>query len=56
VGILVLLGFWEGEKSIWVAAGILIFFVLANYAASWEHNIYKSRKRELEMLRQKLKD
>jgi hypothetical protein len=54
IGILILLGVWEGEKSLWVALGILVFFVLANYAAGWEHNIYKARKRELEILLNKL--
>ena len=54
IGILILLGIWEGEKSLWVAVGILVLFVLANYAAGWEHNIYKARKRELEILLNKL--
>jgi hypothetical protein len=56
IGILILLGLWEGEKSIWLAAGILVFFVLVNYAAGWEHNIYKSRKHELEILKNKLEN
>ena len=54
MGILILLGVWEGGKSVWVAVGIFIFFVLANYAAGWEHSIYKARKRELEILQNKL--
>ncbi len=52
--ILSLLGIWEGGKSIWVAIGVLIVFVLAYYASGWEHNIYKSRKRDLEILQNKL--
>lgn len=52
--ILTLFGIWEGGKSIWVAAGILIVFVLAHFASGWEHNIYKSRKRDLEILKSKL--
>jgi len=54
IGIFVLLGIWHSGKSIWIAAGTLIFFVLANYAAGWEHNVYKRRKRELEILQSKL--
>jgi hypothetical protein len=56
IGILILLGVWDGGKSIWLALGILIFFILTNYAAGWEHNIYKSKKRELEVLKSKLED
>jgi len=54
IGILVLLGMVEGGKSIWIIAGIIIFFVLTNYASGWEHNIYKRKKRELEILQDKL--
>lgn len=56
IGILILLGVWEGGKSLWLAVGIVIFFVLTNYAAGWEHNIYKARKRELEILQNKLEN
>lgn len=56
IGILILLGVWEGGKSLWIALGIVIFFVLTNYAAGWEHNIYKARKRELEILQNKLEN
>ena len=55
-GILTVLGVWGSGKSIWVAFGILIFFALTGYAARWEHRIYKSRKRELEILRDKLEN
>ena len=54
--LLIILGVWDGGKSVWIAVGILIFFVLTNYAAGWEHNIYKSRKRELEILQDKLEN
>ena len=54
--ILILLGVWDGEKSVWIALGIIVFFVLTNYAAGWEHAIYKSRKRELEILKGKLEN
>ncbi len=56
IGILSILGIWESGKSIWVAMGILIFFAFANYAGRWEHNIYKTRKRELEILKSKIED
>lgn len=56
IGIFILLGVWEGGKSFWIAVGILIFLALAYYAAGWEHNIYKARKRELELLQQKLEN
>ena len=54
IGIFTLLGIWGNGKFIWIAAGTLIVLVLANYAAGWEHNIYKRRKRELEILQSKL--
>jgi hypothetical protein len=56
IGILILLGIWDGGKSIWLALGILIFFILTIYASGWEHNIYKSKKRELEILKSKLEE
>ena len=56
IGILTLMGVWGGGKSLWLAVGILIFFVVANYAAGWEHGIYKARKRELEILQNKLEN
>ena len=56
IGILIILGVLEGGKSLWVAVGMLIFLVLANYAAGWEHNFYKARKRELEILQNKLEN
>ena len=55
-GILTVLGVWGSGKSIWVALGILIFFALTSYAARWEHRIYTSRKRDLEILRDKLEN
>jgi len=54
IGTLILLGLWDGGKSVWILLGILIFFVLTNYASGWEHGIYKARKRELEILKEKL--
>lgn len=54
IGILILLGAWEGGKSAWVAGVILLSFGFAYYASSWEHRIYKARRRELEILKSKL--
>ena len=54
VGTLILLSVWQDGKSIWLAVGILIFFLLTFYASRWEHNIYKKKKRELEQLQSKL--
>jgi hypothetical protein len=56
IGIFSILGVWGGGKSVWVALGMLIFIVLTNYVARWEHNIYKAKKRELETLQSKLED
>jgi hypothetical protein len=56
IGVLVILGVWEGAKSVWLAVGTLIFIVVANYVAGWEHRIYKTRKRELLILRDKLEN
>lgn len=56
IGIFSLLGVWESGKSVWQTVGILIFFVLGNYAAGWELSIYKARKRELEILQNKLEE
>ena len=54
IAILTLLGLWEGEKPIWIALIVLLFFALTYYAGGWEHNIYKKKKRELEILQKKL--
>jgi hypothetical protein len=56
MGILILPGIWEGGKSIWLVAAMVIFFVLVSYAGRWEHNIYKAKKRELEILQSKLEN
>ena len=56
IGILTLLGIWDHGKPAWIIVGILLFFVLANYAGGWEHRIYKARKRELEILQDKLEN
>ena len=56
IATLIILGVWDKEKSVWVAVGMLVFFVLTYYASRWEHNIYKRKKRELEILRTKLQN
>ena len=54
IAMLTLLGLWEGGKPIWIAIIVLLFFALSYYAGGWEHNIYKKKKRELEILQKKL--
>jgi len=54
IGIFIFLGILEGGKSIWIAVGTVMLLALANYVAGWEHNFYKGRKRELEILQNKL--
>jgi hypothetical protein len=56
IGILVSLGILEGGKSLWMVAGVIVLLVLATYAGGFEHNFYKSRKRELERLQSKLEN
>jgi hypothetical protein len=54
IGALTTLGLWEGGKSIWIAIVVLLFFALSYYVGGWEHNIYKIKKSELEVLKKKL--
>ena len=54
MGLFILLAVWDSGKSTWLLVGILIFLILANYASGWEHNFYKKKKRELEILKEKL--
>ena len=54
IAALTLLGLWEGGKPIWIVVIVLLFFALTFYAGGWEHNIYKRKKRELEILQKKL--
>jgi hypothetical protein len=54
IAALVLLGLWEGRKPLWAIGLIVICFAFTYYASGWEHRIYKSRKRELEILQEKL--
>ena len=54
IGALIVLAFWVGSKPFWMVVVILVFFGLTYYASGWEHRIYTSRKRELELLKDKL--
>lgn len=54
VGLLTVLSVLGNGKSVWVAVGVLVFLMISYYASGWEHNIYKNRKRELEVLQNKL--
>ncbi|WP_194776268.1 hypothetical protein [Pararhodonellum marinum] len=54
IGTLVALGLWDSSQSIWVLAGVLVFFILTIYASGFEHRIYKGRRKELESLKAKL--
>lgn len=54
IATLCLLGMWEAEKNGWIFLLTLGFFALAYYASGWEHNIYKGKKKELEILKVKL--
>ncbi len=54
IAILVLISVWDSGKSIWAALAVLVFFILATFAGGWEHRIYQRKKRELEMLQNKL--
>jgi hypothetical protein len=54
IGLFILLSFWKGEKPLWLMAVLVLFVALTYYASGWEHNIYKSRKRELEVLQKRL--
>lgn len=53
IGAFIMLGVLDSGKAIWIAGLILVFFVLAYFGSAREHSIYKSRKRELEILQTK---
>jgi small-conductance mechanosensitive channel len=52
--LLMLLSFWQKGTSIWMGVGVVFFYALVYYASSWEHNRYKARKKELEVLYEKM--
>lgn len=54
IGLLSLLGVLEGGKPVWIIIVLLIFFALAFLAGGWEHSIYRNKRRELEVLLNKL--
>jgi hypothetical protein len=56
IAALCLLGLWDGGKPVWITVAALIFFALVFYGGGWEHNIYKRKKRELEILKSKLEN
>lgn len=56
VCILIGLSFWASGKSIWIIAGMVVFLGVTLLAADWEHAIYRKRKRELEILIEKVQE
>lgn len=54
IGGICLLWLLESGKPAWSIVIIAIFFAFAAYATRWEHSIYETRKRELEVLQNKL--
>jgi hypothetical protein len=56
VAILILLGFWEGGKTVWITGCFVVFFILAYFLGGLEHKIYKGRRDELRMLKKKLEN
>jgi len=56
VGILVLLTMWEGGKSVWLSLIVAFFFILVFFACKWELMVYRNKRRELEVLQQKLQE
>jgi len=54
IALLSFLGILERGRSVWFAVGILVFYALTYMLGGWEHNIYRNKKRELELLQAKL--
>ena len=50
VAMLTALELWEAGKPPVITLGIMVVFILANWAAGWEHRFYEKRRRELEVL------
>jgi len=50
VAMLTALELWEAGKPPIISLGIMVFFILANWAAGWEHRFYEKRRRELDIL------
>ncbi|MEO6406935.1 MAG: hypothetical protein ABIY51_15275 [Ferruginibacter sp.] len=53
-GILIIALMWNAGKSPWITVAVLVFLIVTTFAGRWEHNIYKNRKRQLEILQKKL--
>ena len=56
IGLLSVTALIEAGKPLWIAAVLAIFLLLANYAAGWESNLYKTRLQQLEWLMKKLEE
>lgn len=54
IGVFIALGMWESRKPLWIAGATLVMLSVVYYFSGWEHRYYKSRKRELEILQDKL--
>jgi hypothetical protein len=54
IGMLMFLSLWETGKSIWLALFVAFVFILSFFVSRWELSIYRNKKRELEVLQQKL--
>jgi hypothetical protein len=54
IAVLSVTGLLEADKAFWITIVVILFFIVLNYAAGWEVNVYKRRLAELEALKQKL--
>lgn len=54
IGVFVLLIIWDSGKPLWIVGCFALFFILTHFASGWEHSIYKNKKRELQILKNKL--
>lgn len=54
IGLLVLLGLFQGEKQLWIIILFGIFIALTIWGSKWEHQMYVARKKQLEKLRDTL--
>ncbi len=51
VGFLILWELWNKENTTGLMIAMILFFAIAFYASGWEHNYYKSRRRDVVELR-----
>jgi hypothetical protein len=56
IGLLVLSIMWEAGYPVWSILIVAFFFILVFFASRWELSIYLNKKRELEVLQQKLQE